>query len=422
MSDFFVKARQWALSLRKSNPVLSARGWLGFRGLITFTSIYSLVVYLFKYRKFNAIPALKKGFEEHRIQPNDAAYMDIFKRLIGAYNKAKSFQSGVEKPYKVGYIWQEVLDNCFVELAISLRSGDIGKLQPLLENFDRESFSFQLGGSTDFHAMSKNPLYKYQFVNTWYKCLELYKEVVDEPHQLTYPLTGNTAGLYYNGQVIPIDAIRYHYYSSQVLSLLRDVKNPVICEIGAGLGGQAYKVVSNADHHITYIVMDIPEVLVLSSYFLMASLPNKKFLLYGEAPLECGKLGDYDVIMMPNYMLPQLEDGTVDLFYNAASFSEMDNTTVEEYIQQIGRICRKYLLHVNHNQQFTWEHQGRAGANLPSTSVKPDPRLFKRLYKFVDSFILTREEDKIVYSYFYNDAKYFVSLYEKLKMKEAGKE
>lgn len=415
MSNILVRVRQRLLSIMKSNPLLSARGWLGFRGLIAFVSVYSIVLYMFKYRKFNAMPAVKKGFEEHGTeQVVDSRYMNIFKRLADSYNKAKFDQKSVGELYQVSYIWQEVLDNCFGELSKSLRNEDIPKLRTLLENFDRESFSFQLGGSTDFHAMKKNPLYKYQFVNTWYKCLELYKEVIDEPHNLTYSMAGNTAGLYYKGQVVPIDAIRYHYYSSQVLSLLRDVKNPVVCEIGAGLGGQAYKVVSNTDQRVTYAIMDIPEMLVLSSYFLMASLPEKKFLLYGESPLDSSKLGDYDVIMMPNYMLPQLEDGTVDLFYNSASFSEMDGRTVEEYIHQIGRICRKYLLHVNHNQKFTWNFKGIDGGNLPSTSVRPDPNLFKRVYKFIDAFILTRLENIIIYRYYYNNAKFYVFLYEKI--------
>jgi len=226
-------------------------------------------------------------------------------------------------------------------------------------------------------------------------------------------MLGNPVGLYHDGQIIPIDAIRYHYHATQILSLLRDVSNPVICEIGGGLGGQAYKVLSNSDRPITYILLDIPEMLVISSYFLMAALPEKKVLLYGESPLDSGKLDQYDIILMPNFMLPQLGDETVDLFFNSASFSEMDSVTVEEYIHQIERICRRYLMHVNHNQKFVWHNHGKETHNMPSTQIRPAPGRFKRIYQYPELLLLAREEDKSLY-YYYKSV-YFAFLYERLR-------
>lgn len=394
--------------------VSSVRRWLGRNGLTIYTSIFAVVMYIFKYRKFKAIPAVKRGFEDHRQKriTNNAEYMAIFKRLSDAYNKAKSGQKSVAQPYKVGYMWQQNLDNHFADLIVALQNKDSMKLQTLLENFDREWFTYGMGGETDYYAMKRNPLYKYQFVNTWYKCFNLYKELANGDHKLAYPMVGNPAGLYYDKQIIPLDAIRFHYYAAQILSLLRDVENPVVCEIGSGLGGQAYKVLSTSGRPITYILLDIPEMLAVSSYFLMAALPEKRFLLYGEsANLGNGKLNDYDVILMPNFMLPQLEDEKVDLFFNSASFSEMDSMTVAEYIRQIERICRRYLLHVNHNQKFIWHYKGQESANMLSTQVQLDPNRFKQVYKFKDSFLLAREEEKI----YYRNAAFYEFLYERIK-------
>jgi hypothetical protein len=377
-------------------------------------TIFSIVIYILKYRKFKAISSVKKGFKDHGpgVATGDALYITIFKRLLDSYNKAKAEQENIDQPYRVGHMWQSILDRQFVDLVTPLRGNDALKLQALLENFHRERFSLTAGGgSDDYYAMKKNPLYKYQFVNSWYKYYNIYKEVAGDHPQLTYPLVGNSVGLHHDGQIIPLNAIRYHYYATEILSLLRDVNNPVICEIGGGLGGQAYKILSNSDRAITYILLDIPEMLVISSYFLMAALPGKKFLLYGDGPLDSGSLDQYDVILMPNFMLPQLGDETVDLFFNACSFSEMDSVTVEEYIRQIERICRKYFMHINHNAKFVWHDEGKEIVNMPGNQIRPDPGRFKKIYQHPRLFALL--EDKLFY--YWKKAGHFTFLYERIR-------
>jgi len=377
-------------------------------------SIFSVMIYIFKYRKFKAILSVKKGLKDHRpgVTTGDTRYITIFKRLVDSYNKAKAEQENIDQPYRVGHMWQGILDDRFVDLVTSLRNKDTVKLQALLENFHREGFTlYSGGGSEDYYAMKKNPLYKYQFVNTWYKYYNIYKEVAGGHPLLTYPLLGNSVGLYHDGQIIPIEAVRYHYYATEILSLLRGVNNPVICEIGGGLGGQTYTILSNSDRAITYILLDIPEMLVISSYFLMAALPEKKFLLYGGGPLDSGKLDQYDIILMPNFMLPQLGDETVDLFFNACSFSEMDSVTVEEYIRQIERICRRYFMHINHNAKFVWYDEGKEIVNMPGSQIRPDPWRFKKIYQHPRVF--ARLGDKIFY--YYHKAGHFAFLYERIR-------
>lgn len=378
-------------------------------------SIFFTVIHIFKYRKYKAIPLVKKGFEDHRtgVASADARYVTIFKRLSDSYNKAKAEQKNIAQPYRVGRLWQDILDAQFVDLVTTLRDRDTVKLRAQLENFDRESFCMWLGGgANDYYAIKGNPLYKYQFVHEWDTYYNIYKELTGGHPRLTYSLVGNTAGLYHDGHVIPIDAIRFHYCATEVLSLLRDVDNPVICEIGGGLGGQAYKILSNSDHAITYILLDIPEMLVTSSYFLMANFPEKKFLLYGESPLDSGKLDQYDVVLMPNFMLPQLGDKTVDLFFNSHSFSEMDSATVEEYIHQIEGICRRYFMHINHNVKRVWyDDDGNEIVNMPSSQIKPDPERFKKIYQH--PWLFLRLDEKLYYYYY--KAKHLAFLYERIR-------
>jgi len=370
---------------------------------LLYANISAIVNYPLKYKRYKAIPSLKKGVRDHRVKAviDDARYMAIFKRLADAYNKAKVKQANIDEPYQVGGSWGLGLDTNCRELTAALRNNDTVKLQALLENFNRERFSSGAGAEyLDYRMLKSTPLYKYQFVNTWYKYYNIYKDVTDDNPQLSYPLLGNPVGLYYDGQIIPIDSFRYMYYATEILSLLRDVENPVICEIGGGVGGQAYKVLSSSHRNLTYILLDIPEILTISSYFLMAALPEKKFLLYEEDLFDSSRLKCYDVILMPNFMLPYLGDETVDLFFNSCSFSEMNSATVEEYIHQTERICKRYFMHINHGVKFVWyARDGKKTENVTASQIRPDPRRFKRIYKHPRVF--GRLQDKLYQKDFY---------------------
>ena len=244
----------------------------------------------------------------------------------------------------------------------------------------------------DYFHNKKQLLYKYLFVNTWYKYYNMCQEVTGNPPVLTYPMVGNPAGLYEDGKVIPIEAIRFYYCATQMLLLLEDIHNPVICEIGSGNGGQIYAIMSNSERAMTYIDLDIPEMLAIATYFLMVTFPEKRFLLYGEGVMDSKNLKNYDIAMVPHFKMPQMEDETVDLFFNQRSFGEMDSKTVVEYIHQIGRICRGYLMHINHSQKFRFDENGEKSENLPSTEIKPDPAKFKKIYEYPWMFNRLEEE------------------------------
>jgi hypothetical protein len=375
---------------------------------------YSFIEYLFKYRKYRAIPNVKKCLGGTASKPNlgEVQYLNILERLTNSYNKAKQDPDKIDRPYHVGSLWQKIIDDRFSDLISSIKEKNIERLKVLLENFHKEKFTVGSGGSADdYFGMKKSKFYQYQLANTWCKYYNVYDKIRGVNHQLTYPQFGNPIGLFHNKQIIPIEAIRYHYYGIDVISLLRDIIKPVVCEIGSGLGGQAYATLSNSNRDLTYILLDIPEMLIISSYFLMTAFPNKKFLLYGENTQDYANLDQYDIILLPNFMLPQLSDETVDLFFNESSFSEMNRETVEEYIFQIERVCRKYFMHINHDAKFVWYENEKKVENLPGSQINPDLVRFKRIYKHPRLF--ARLEDRVFY--YSNKADHFAFLYERIK-------
>jgi putative sugar O-methyltransferase len=378
-------------------------------------NIFSLAKYVFKCRKFRAVSCLKKGFEDHGsgTVTRDGQYKRIFERLADSFNKTKEEQKTIDAAYKVGPMWQSRIDKNSSSLSTALLNRDFSKLKDILENFHREQCSSGTGdGFNEYRAMKEIPFYKYQYIYTWYKYYDIYRRLAGDNSKLTYPQVGNPVGLYFNGRVIPTQAIRHHYYATEILCLLGDVNHPIVCEIGGGLGGLAYSTLSNSKREITYILLDIPEMLVLSSYLLMAAFPEKKSLLFGEGSLNPYELAQYDIILMPNFMLPRLADETVDLFFNSNSFSEMNSETVQEYIRQIERICKKYFMHVNHNARFVWhDDKGRRIVNLPSTDIGLDPARFKKIYQHPRLFASVKDE----VFYYNHKAQHFAFLYERIR-------
>ncbi len=359
-----------------------------------------LLKYALSFRRFKTIASLRRVLDDRRpsAPTGHESYGSIFPRLSDAYRRAKEHQDTIPEPYRVGPLWQSVVDQRCGDLAAALQDRDHVRLRALLENFHREKFTVGSGeASGDYYRMKANPLYKYQFACTWHEYYRIYEELAGDGSHLTYPLLGNPVGLSHHGQVIPIEAVRYHYYATEILSLLTDVEQPTVCEIGGGLGGQAYKTLSDSMRPMTYVLLDIPEGLVVASYFLMTALPEKTFLLYGEGPLDAHALKEYDVILMPNFALPQLGGDAVDLFFNSSSFSEMNRVTVEEYLLQIQRICRRYFMHINHTARFTWSDHCGESTNLPANEIELDPRRFKRIYQHRRPF--ARAEDRMFYRY-----------------------
>jgi hypothetical protein len=150
--------------------------------------------------------------------------------------------------------------------------------------------------------------------------------------------------------------------------------------MGGGFGGFAYYLLSS-NKEVKYINFDLPEVLIIAQYFLMSAFPDKKFLLYGEnghQTISKDVIDKYDMILMPNFALPNVADNLADLFINTGSLSEMDYHTVEEYIDQIARITRKYFFHDNSDRPSL----NTSGHVEVVSSKFPIPHdIFKRIYK-----------------------------------------
>jgi putative sugar O-methyltransferase len=113
--------------------------------------------------------------------------------------------------------------------------------------------------------------------------------------------------------------------------------NPVICEIGGGYGALARMIISN--HACKYILIDLPETNLLSTYYLSEHFPeNKKRILHfsdlNKSSMNYKDIEDFDIIIIPPNITFDSSIG-IDLFINTRSFMEMSNAIIQEYFNLI---------------------------------------------------------------------------------------
>ena len=91
-------------------------------------------------------------------------------------------------------------------------------------------------------------------------------------------------GVNYRGRIINYNICRYqscisNLYSMGVLSFLEQQERSLVLEIGGGYGGIAHAL-GNVLRKSTYIIMDLPEMLLFSGGYLIVNNPASRIYIY----------------------------------------------------------------------------------------------------------------------------------------------
>ena len=118
-----------------------------------------------------------------------------------------------------------------------------------------------------------------------------------------------------------------------------------VWELGPGYGGQA-EIFLKLHPRVTYIAMDIPPMAYVTERYLQALFPGE-VLGYAETRemerIGQTEIGSHRVVILCPWQTPQL-DLPVDLFWNAASFQEMEQNVVQNYLDWVDRLAAKRVL------------------------------------------------------------------------------
>ncbi len=271
----------------------------------------------------------------------------ITTRLMDAFLLAQECATKVCQLYQVGKNWGGVLKSTRGDLYDITERRDAPALAKALGNFCRNGLSESImGGERAYHSFlaSKHDSWMQHNLEVWMALLDGKADLEDA----AMPPIGNPYGYDVEGSIINWNSFPNHARAYRCATLLEGVERPVVAEIGGGFGGFAYNLLKRSPG-VTYVDFDLPENLIIASYYLSMAFPDRRILLYDspDMVLDAKLLREYDAVMMPNFMLPKLVDRAADMLINTISFSEMEYSTIEEYFQQVDRVSGRYFYHEN---------------------------------------------------------------------------
>ncbi len=157
-------------------------------------------------------------------------------------------------------------------------------------------------------------------------------EFFDNYQRLGNTLIGNPVTIRVVRRGMPIDVNLDHFFSIEEFSFLAkniglaDVRH--VIEIGAGFGRTAHALLKLSNAVETYTIIDLPNVLKLSSLYLKAVLNER----------ELAKLKFVDALGLADNK--ELPCGTADLVINIDSYQEMKPEVIDFYMDNIAGNAR----------------------------------------------------------------------------------
>jgi hypothetical protein len=288
-----------------------------------------------------------------------------------SYKEAKIKQAKVDIPYKPGAEWGNLLEKGWREYIDAISNNDMNKLNLLLENFFRNNAISGFWDSGDvFNSFSKPiDLDVLLRADKMMKQYRVWQEIFPNTllKELEVPNIGNPWGYRIDGILLYEPVFEYHFQANYFNQLLSNIRNPIILEIGGGFGGLAYQI-RKLNPEIKYIGFDLPENILLQSYYLASAFPDARIYTYKNSSKKFDRntIDDYDIILLPNFELPYFESSVADLIINIRSLSEMPLDTIAAYFKEIDRIGCLYFFHENIYKQRLDNYFGIPSGSFPA--------------------------------------------------------
>jgi len=308
------------------------------------------------------LPVIERGLLPRRasITRTLAQRTDVARRVLDAYKRASSSQASQRNVYKVSNEWLPIFRKPLQPLLNALEKGNPEVLRDLLDNFFRSTISTGLIGlATDmtdtFFSKPPSRFARMQMLIDSVYRYRLLEKLLPETQLAALHIEdfGNPYGMYVDDQFLRSGVDYQYYYANRVSEILsNDGKHLTVAELGGGIGGFAYFLCKARPAGLTYINLDLPEILCISSYFLCNLFPEKRILLFGEADtINSIFIAQYDLALLPSFAYESIDNNSVDIAFNSYSLAEMDRSTIENYASHISRTTSQAILHINHVAQ-----------------------------------------------------------------------
>lgn len=325
---------------------------------------------------------LQRGLSDQGLEVDSKLVSEAVKRICASYRVMKAKQATVAAPYQPGGEWADYIAERS-ELYQDLLGNNIDSSARVFANFWRNSLGLIVKEYAPYQMLKDgDPNAVERFTQNVLRNYLIWKDIYGHPDEvLEIPKTGNAWGILINDRLVAPKATRFHAHASAIGELVSGVEHPTIVEIGGGYGGVAHYVLRD-NPKARYVDLDLPETLVIAAFYLLTTLPDRKFYLYGEGDVPWDDQS-FSGLLLPNFAMPDAPDNLADLLFNSFSLSEVPRLTLEEYLSQVSRITRRFFLHNNMDRKGVFN---RGFERIPASEYPIKSEDFRCLYRAFDLF------------------------------------
>jgi putative sugar O-methyltransferase len=133
----------------------------------------------------------------------------------------------------------------------------------------------------------------------------------------------------------------------------------VILDIGCGYGSLS-RMLRYYTQNSCHILLDLPETLILTSYFIKYNFPSAKIAQLDDIINRLDDfdtvISEYDFIIIPPTILKSIKSKSIDLVINTASLAFMQKEYLEFYLTHIDRVLKDgaYFYSLNKEYDDKW--------------------------------------------------------------------
>jgi SAM-dependent methyltransferase len=251
-------------------------------------------------------------------------------RLVDVYRK--SHRVLTDGPYRYGAIWGLDIATRRREYLDALAEGDVGRLAGLLRTFHRNG-----GGAGISQARAAiERADDEEFCGRWVARTIAKYRALGRRHPEALALcydspVGAPVVVPYRGRRLTWNVLRHSAYCAAL------PRTPcVVVELGGGYGSLA-RLWMQSRPGSTYVLLDLPEVLLVAAYFIVLTLPTARVAMMDDFT----DIAAADVVLLPHSTIEALPDGVADLVINTGSLAEMDPDIVDNYLRQLARVTKR---------------------------------------------------------------------------------
>lgn len=317
---------------------------------------------------------VRDGFRSHTQDGTDDT--PLIERICTAYNLAMEAQKAAPRADGWSKGWRAMREGSLQQFIRALTDSDTAALGRMLRNFYRDPCSSGLLAAP--HSMSKayfgpriRDIYCHYYLSHVLYRFEYWNELTGgrfSLKDLAGPEVGNPFGVVIDGTHIGVGSEYSHYCAHKVIDLLGKppTEVPVVAEIGGGFGAIGYYLVRDYGT-ISYISLDSPERIALSSFYLLKAFPKRQVVLFGEKSLSEESIGEPGVVLLPTFAFREIPQHAIDLTFSSLGFGAMSAESIRDCVTEIDRITRTSLLVIDN----------RLASNQLASLIDKEQRSFK---------------------------------------------